>query len=258
MKKIFLFLIFLALISTGVKAEETLYRLLESDDWREQDEALSVISKNFEIYKDDELVKQKMLQLLKNENERTKSLRRQKLTSPEPGRGEHNVGILAMVIRLKIPDSIELLLDSGVRGSGLRDAIVDEMMSSEDKDIEVLLSIKRRLTSEDIYYKGQRTLYSMVINEYLERKNGYIKPDRQKIVKETIQLALNSIDHFWKRYAIRTCKHFPDDADIVKEIKNISKTDTYLRKKFGKTFYPLREEALKVLAAWEEKGTSKP
>jgi hypothetical protein len=70
---------------------------------------------------------------------------------------------------------------------------------------------------------------------------------RRAIVKDIVLSGLRSEGYSEKMSAIRCSKYFPQDHQVIEEIRKISTMDIHPRYRDGLKFFPLREEALKVL-----------
>lgn len=251
MKKLVGVFIISVCLATSLYAQEHLRQLLHSENWRDRDKAIAIISRDLEKFRNDDSVKQEVLRLLVSENERIKYLRKNRLKSTEPGRGEYYINVLDLVIRLDIPDSTEALLDSAGRGNKVEDAIVERLMETGKEDVKVLLFLKENVASPDIFYKGNRSAYLRIINKYLH-KEELMNANKKTIVRDIVFNGLLLEDRFAKKYAIQCSTYFPEDTQIIEELRKIAVTDTYTQPKEGLTTFPLREEALKVLEEFQK------
>jgi hypothetical protein len=256
MKKTFIILFLCGCLLTTVKAETSITQLLSSDDWRDREKAISLINKNFDQYKHNDIVKQAVLCALIEENDAIKYLRANKSVRPAEvgrgeGRGEYYLSVLKLVIKLDILNATEALLDSASLGNGVQEAIAERLVEEGKEDVTVLLSLKEKVESPDIFYKGNRSAYLRIINKYLN-KEELINENKKTIVRDIVFNGLLLEDRFAKKYAIRCSKYFPEDNQIIEELRKIAVTDTYTQPKEGLTTFPLREEALKVLEKFQK------
>ncbi len=246
MKKLAGILTVCVCFTTTLFAQERLEGLLHSEEWRDRDQAISIIVKDFENYSNDDFIKQEVLRLLVLENERIKYLRENKLMSPEPGRGEYYINVLALVIKLDIPDSTEALLNSASLGNKVEDAIVKRLEEEGNEDAKVLRSLTMKFTSSNIFYKGNRSAYLSIVNKYL-KKEPLLSEKKREIIRGIVFDGLSSENHFVQQYAIQSSKYFPEDQQIITELQRIAAADTHSRLKDGVKTFPLRDEARKVL-----------
>lgn len=251
MRKTLIIIIFLGtfVFISNLNAEETVISLLKSDDWHERDRAVSVIDRDIEKYKNDVLVKNILLDTLRKENKYFNDLYNNRLSESDQAKvcGECHLELVKLVIKLDIPNSTETLVDSADVGNIVEDFIVKQLVNEKEDDLKTLSLIQNKVSSSDLFYKGKRSSYVRILDKYLDKTRGEVAPNKKTIMKGIVQKELISNDRFTKEYAIRCSKYFLDDKEVIDKLRNISKTDTYARKKNGVKVYPLREEALNVL-----------
>lgn len=229
--------------------EQQIGKLLQSEDWRERDKAVHMILRDFEKYQNNNVLKQEVLEALSRENEKLRSQENGRIFQNE-GHGETYLDILSLVIKLDIPNSTEVLLDSADSGNAVEDAIVKRLMSEGEDEFKTLDSIKQKVESPDVYYKRIRSGYFRIIQKYL-KKNPVMSKQKRAIVKDIVLNGMLLSNRFAKKYAIQCSQYFSDDNQIIEELKKISTTDEITEYKDGVKVFPLREEALKVLEELE-------
>lgn len=250
-KLIVLFSMSIFLTTMSHATIEHFTHLLQSEDWRDREKAINMLVKQFDQYKDNDLLKQNVLQVLLRENEEYKYLAKNKLIRGDEGRGEYYLDLVALVIRLDIPGSIEPLLDSAVSGNAVEDAVVKSLMLEGEEDFNTFDSIKEKMTSPDIFYKGKRSSYLRIIQKYLQRETS-INEKKKALVKEIVLQGFLSKDHLEKKYAIQCSLYFPDDQQLMEQLQETARSDDYTVFKDGTKTFPLREEALKALKTFRE------
>lgn len=250
-KLIVLFSMSIFLTKMSHATVEHVTRLLQSEDWRERDKAINMLVKQFDQYKDNDLLKQNVLQVLLRENEEYKYLAKNKLRRGDEGRGEYYLDLVALVIRLDISGSIEALLDSAASGNAVEDAVVKCLMQEGEEDFNTFDSIKEKMTSPDIFYKGNRRSYLRIIQKYLQRKTG-IHEKKKAIIKEIVLQGFFSKSHLEKKYAIQCSLYFPDDQQLMEQLQETARSDDYTVFNDGTKTFPVREEASNVLKKLQE------
>ncbi len=225
--------------------EQQIGQLLRSKDWRERDNAVHMILRDFEKHQNNDVLKQEVLEALSKVNEKLRSQENGRIFQGE-GPGETYLDLLSLVIKLDIPNSTEVLLDSADSGNAVEDAIVKRLMNEGEDEFKTLDSIKQKIASSDIYYKRIRSGHFRIIQKYL-KKNPAMSKQKRAIVKDIVLNGMLLSDLFAKKYAIRCSQYFRDDNQIIEELKKISTTDNNTQLKDGVKIFPLREEAFKVL-----------
>ncbi len=251
MKKFIIIVIVSYFYVSNLNAEESIRSLLKSEDWRERDKAISLISKDIEKYKNNRPLKEEIIRAVSDENERIKYLIRNKLISKEGGRGEYYIDLIDLMIRMDIPGSTKILFDYAGYGIKVEDAIVDNLIKEREDDMSTLLSLKEKFISNDLFYKGRKCFYLTIINKYL-RKKEKADTNKREIMKYIVLKGLSLDDYKERIYAVRCSQFFFDDSIIIENLKKLSKNDKYFKFRKGVKIYPVRGEAIDVLREIEE------
>lgn len=228
--------------------EQQIIQLFQSDDWIERERATSMTMKHLEEYQHNGSVKHEALDALIMENEHLRFLAKNKLIRPEEeGRGEYALELIALVIKLDIPEATEALLDCAGTGGAVADEMVKRLQ--QDPEMTILRSLHAKLVSSDLFYKGQRSSYMRMIGKYLEQ-TPQMDVAKRAIIKEIVLSGLQIEGHFSRLTAIQCSRYFPDDADILHALQQLAETDAYYRDDL-KTF-PVRDEAAKALKTFPQ------
>lgn len=235
------------LVCSDLYADEYVEQLLKSDVWQERDEATAIILRNLGKYKDDEIIKKGLMDILNSENEYIRDLEERNEFANEEGRGQHYVQVVDLVILLDIPGSTKVLLDSAGMGTKVKNKIVDNLLKESDEYLDTFYLIQEKAMSNEKFYKQKQEAYIDILNLYLEKKKKLVSIERKNIAKSIVKQGLISKSPIAIKYAIRCSKHFGDDKEIINQIKKIEAFDENFIVRFGKKEYLLRNEARKIL-----------
>ncbi len=231
-------------------AQENAQSLLQSDDWIQKDKAISMISKRFNQYKNDLIVKQNILNLFRRETDMLKKPDETEKKRGE-GYGEYLGDLLFIVIKFDIPEAIPDLLDWANNSPAVTKFIVDHLEKEANHEMKTFLILQKKFMSKGAYYEWRKSGYLSVVCIYLDIVKS-VYPKKKSIIKEMLLQQLESKNHFDRQRALQCSRHLIKDSQIIKKLTEISKYDRYFRLKNGKKFYPVRKEANNILEFTKE------
>ncbi len=253
MKMIYLIITTIVFFTTNLNAAEDINILLKSEYWRDRDKALGVILENIEEYENSPSFKPTILKLLIDEQNRYKDLIKNNYTPPpEEGEGEYYISLAALVINYNFVDSIEILLDSIDLGGTVPDAVVNILIQEDEENMKSFDVIKKRYMSDDIFYKGKRGSFLIVMNKYLNQKTK-VPVKKKRIIKEMVLKGLEDPTYGGKKYAIQCSKFLKGDTKIREKLREIAyplKIDDGIS---GQKSQAIQNEALDALDVLEQK-----
>lgn len=246
--KYMVYLINILLAAANISVEkDRVIELLKSAEWLKREQAISLIIRDFDQYKQQETLKKEVLHVLTLEIDEYKYLAKNRIMRGDEGRGEYVLELIALVIKLDIPEATEALLDCAGTGGAVADEMVKRLQ--QDPEMTILRSLRAKLVSSDLFYKGQRSSYMRMIGKYLEQ-TPQMDVAKRAIIKEIVLSGLQIEGHFSRLTAIQCSRYFPDDADILHALQQLAETDAYYRDDL-KTF-PVRDEAAKALKTFPQ------
>ena len=243
MKKI-LITFTLLLFSINLFANGELVSLITSDAWSNRNKAISEIIKNIEEYKKNEQIIAEVHNLFKNETD----VMKKGIPPKDYGEGyiEYKKELLVLVTKLKPENSIDALIDWSDTGMIAQSAIFNFIVVQEKDNINTFLLIKNKFDSELTFYKYKRSSFLDVCCKYLKRHKN-VNSNAKTVIKDMLISQLNTDKYYHRIRAIPCAINFKNDNSILDVVKNIIKKDKYFTKKKGKMFFPVREEAKKIL-----------
>lgn len=204
--------------------EHQLIQLLRHENWIERNKAVYLILSDIEKYKDNSTLTQEVLKTLSNEN---MYLSLHDNVFHDDGHGEYYLDLLELVIKLDIPGSVKILLDSAGHGNRVENAIVANLLKKEN-DLAILQSIQEKMKSPDIFYQKNQDAYLRIIRKYLE-KDPVISDEKKAIIEDIVFNGILLYDYVAQKNAIECSRYFPElIPEVLPELITRATTATEL------------------------------
>jgi len=219
--------------------------MLQSHNWQRVDTALSIINADFESYKNDSLVRQSVHELFSRETQLLRGSTYSKESQGE-GYGEMLLGLVSIVVRLDIRETIPNLLDwAGYSAVAFR-AIVQYLKNMDSCNLSSFQEIEDRFKHPGS--NGQWVKHNLlrIVSTYFAEADS-VCPEAKTVFRDMILQQLRAETYYERELAVGCCVHFLDDPRLLLRIKLLARNDSYSRVVNGKKAYPIRVEAQRIL-----------
>lgn len=226
---------------------DELGNLLSSKDWRDLEKGISIIEQNFEKYKNNEYIKEKLKSRFILESKWQRNPSKFRINWGE-GYGETLVYLVKTIKKMKI-EGTEIYYLNWVRNlPNLKKDFTVFLDLEKPNDLSTFNIIVARINAKDKYSKENKRFFLETICHYA-KVSKKIPQNKKTIVKNQMLKMLDSKNHYDRLYASKCSENFIEDKKVLERIQNVLLTDPYYRwthKKATKK-YDVRQAAKEVL-----------
>lgn len=235
-------ILLLCLSVASADGQERVLSLLDSDPWQKRDTAVSIVSQQLDVFKCDSALRQSISRLFSYETNELRNPAGESQTHESEGYGEHLLDLLALTIKLQMPETIPDLLDWAHNSSTVSIAVMESVKRGEYRADEIFLIIKHRFSIEEPFYQRRRGSYLRLACSFMD-STGYASPLGRSITKEMVLHQLGVKSNLMRLAALDCAEHFLSDSLIMNKIREMSGNDPFTRLKDGEEIYPIRDKA---------------